>query len=90
MKKLIQNAWDYVVATKFGKLIVSGVFFIAFAILANYYDWATWALAVSCVYPVAITVEGIVYAWIINPWEEHKQYIADKAAAAKATPPATK
>ena len=67
MKDKITNALIYIKETTYGKLMVSGVLFIVFAILTNFCDWAYTALWASIVYPAYVTLKAMLFAFIINP-----------------------
>jgi len=58
--------------TKIGWLFLTLALCVIFGILANYYDWCETAMFISFIYPVGLTLVGIVYGCIINPIRDYK------------------
>ena len=53
--------------TKIGWLFICIAFSVIFGVLANWFDWAEYAMFISLIYPVGLSIVMLIYAWIINP-----------------------
>jgi hypothetical protein len=53
--------------TKIGWLFIFLFLSLVFGILSNWIDWCEYAMFISLIYPVGLSLVMIVYAWIINP-----------------------
>ena len=56
-----------VFGTKIGWLFICLFLTVVFGVLANWIDWCEYAMFISLIYPVCLSIIMIVYAWIINP-----------------------
>lgn len=59
-------------ATKIGWLFICIFLMVLFGILGNWYDWATYGIVISSIYPIVLTLIQITYAWVINPISNNK------------------
>ncbi|MEK6879300.1 MAG: hypothetical protein AABY22_06815 [Nanoarchaeota archaeon] len=59
--------------TKGGWLAISLFFVLIFGVLANWFEWAYLASAISFIYPAILGLTLIVFALFINPIKNRKK-----------------
>ena len=73
MKNKFKDFFVQLFCTKLGLLLVTLLLALGFGLLSTYYFWAEIAMYVSLIYPVALLLIMIAYAWVINPVREYKE-----------------
>lgn len=61
--------FQQIFCTKIGWLFICLFLTLVFGILSNWFDWATYAMFISLIYPVGLSLVMLIYAWIINPFK---------------------
>lgn len=74
MKKLFLNIWIHIRYSNVDRTVMSLVIWAIFQILANFYDVFFYISWIFMIYPAALFITMMVYAWIINPYHDWKEW----------------